>query len=138
MTRVYVDMVGDLFHYGHVEFLRQARAFGDVLVVGVHSDETVEAYKRRPILTMAERIGEISACRYVDEVVPDAPYFVDEPFLKAHAVDLVVHGDDFTGERARECYAVPIDLGIYRTVPYTAGISTTDIIERLRAAHELG
>ena len=46
---VYVDMVGDLFHYGHVEILRRAKEKGDKLIVGVHSDETVMEYKRKPI-----------------------------------------------------------------------------------------
>ena len=42
MIRVYVDMVADLFHPGHVEFLRKARSFGNTLVVGIHSDDAVE------------------------------------------------------------------------------------------------
>ncbi len=56
-TRVYVDMVGDLFHAGHVAFLREARSHGDWLVVGVLSDETAASYKRRPIMTLAERVA---------------------------------------------------------------------------------
>ena len=52
IIRVYVDMVADLFHYGHVNFLRQARKHGDYLLVGVHADETVMSYKRRPIFSM--------------------------------------------------------------------------------------
>jgi cytidyltransferase-like protein len=63
-TRVYVDMVGDLFHMGHVEFLRSARAFGDWLVAGVLSDEVVASYKRMRIMTLAERVAVIAACRY--------------------------------------------------------------------------
>ena len=58
MTRVYVDMVADLFHYGHVEFLRKARSLGDYLLAGICRDDTLVAYKRRPILTM-ERAGRI-------------------------------------------------------------------------------
>jgi cytidyltransferase-like protein len=50
--RVYADMVGDLFHAGHVEFFKKARAFGDYLVVGILADESVEEYKRTPILTL--------------------------------------------------------------------------------------
>lgn len=72
-VRVYVDMVGDLFHPGHVALLRAARACGDRLIVGVLSDEVVEAYKRRPVMTLAERVAVIESCRYVDEVMPDAP-----------------------------------------------------------------
>ena len=80
-VRVYVDMVGDLFHAGHVALLREARSHGDRLVVGVLSDETAASYKRRPIMTLAERVAVIEACRWVDEVVPDAPFTVTEYFL---------------------------------------------------------
>ncbi|MET8689202.1 adenylyltransferase/cytidyltransferase family protein [Streptomyces sp. NPDC004732] len=70
---VYADMVGDLFHPGHVALLRAARDFGERLIVGVLSDEVVATYKRRPIMTLAERVAVIEACRYVDEVLPNAP-----------------------------------------------------------------
>lgn len=132
MTRVYVDMVGDLFHVGHVAFLRQARSLGDELVVGVHSDETVESYKRRPVMTMDERVAVVAACRYVDEVVADAPLSLTPEFLSAHRIDLVVHGDDLDNATAARMYAVPMAMGIYRTVPYTSGVSTSDVLERLR------
>lgn len=56
-VRVYVDMVGDLFHAAHVALLREARSHGDRLVVGVLSDETAASYKRRPIMTLAERVA---------------------------------------------------------------------------------
>src|SRR5262245_50775572 len=94
-TRVYVDMVGDLFHMGHVEFLKTASAFGDWLIVGVLSDEVVATYKRQPIMTLAERVAVVEACRYVDEVVPNAPYIVTTEFLDEHEISVVVHGDDF-------------------------------------------
>ena len=132
MTRVYVDMVADLFHAGHVEFLHQAKSLGDELVVGVHSDETVESYKRRPIMSMAERVAVVAGCRYVDEVVPDAPLALTATYLAEHRIDLVVHGDDLDEASARMMYGAAMDLGIYRTVSYTPGVSTTDLLERLR------
>jgi cytidyltransferase-like protein len=133
VTRVYVDMVGDLFHHGHVEFLRRARALGDELVVGIHSDAAVASYKRAPVLTMEERARVVAACRHVDEVVTDAPLEVGPEWLDRHRIDLVVHGDDFDHERLMVMYREPYERGILRTVPYTAGISTTEIIQRLRA-----
>ncbi len=132
MTRVYVDMVADLFHYGHAEFLEQARTLGDALLVGIHSDETVKGYKREPILTMDERMRIVGTCRFVDEVIPDAPLSIDADWIRRHDIDLVVHGDDLGEETLELMYGVPRELGILRLVPYTAGISTSEIIERVR------
>ena len=129
-ARVYVDMVGDLFHAGHVALLRAARELGDHLVVGVLSDETAAAYKRRPIMTLAERVAVIEACRYVDEVIPDAPDRLTQEFLDEHEVALVVHGDD-VGAGA-EVYGPAAATGRLRLVPRTGGISTTDLIARVR------
>ncbi|MFC1659917.1 adenylyltransferase/cytidyltransferase family protein [Gemmatimonadota bacterium] len=131
---MYVDMVADLFHYGHVNFLRQAKGHGDYLLVGVHSDETVMSYKSRPILTVEERVASVEGCRYVDEVVADAPLTIDRAWIEQHKIDLVLHGDDFSSEMEEFCYRIPMEMGIFRTVAYTPGISTTEIIARIRAA----
>ena len=132
MTRVYVDMVADLFHYGHANFLRQAKKHGNYLIVGIHSDKVVEGYKRSPIMTMKERVDTVSSCRYVDEVVPNAPLIIDQDWLNIHKIDLVVHGDDFSAEMEQLCYKTPIELGIFRLVSYTSEISTTEIIQRIK------
>lgn len=132
MTRVYADMVADLFHYGHVEFLRQVSALGDYVLIGIHADDVVEGYKRKTILSMEERMSCVAGCRYVDEVVPNAPLQVSSEWLEKHNVDLVVHGDDMAEEQLRALYDIPMEMGILRTVPYTESISTTEIIRRCR------
>ena len=132
MTRVYVDMVADLFHFGHVRFLEQARALGDVLVVGIHSDDSVAGYKRVPIMTMEERIASVRTSRFVDEIVPDAPLVITREYLEQHDIDLVVHADDLDEAMLEELYDVPIQMGIFRTVPYTPGISTTELLRRVK------
>ena len=131
MIRVYVDMVADLFHYGHVELLRQARALGDYLLVGVHADELVIAHKRKPILTMEERVACVAGCRYVDEVLPNAPWVTDRSWIENHNINLVVHGSDYSQEDLSKTHAVAIEMGILRTVDYTPGISSTEIIRRI-------
>jgi len=131
MTRVYTDVVADLFHWGHVNLFRQLRALGDYLIVGVNTDELVESYKRRPIFTLAERVALVHACRYVDEVIAGAPAPIDAAFIAEHKIDLVARGDDFSLQTLDYWYGVPIQLGIFRTVPYTAGISTSAIIQRI-------
>lgn len=130
--RIYADIVGDLLHAGHIEFFKNARTFGDYLIIGVLSDEDVASYKRVPILTLEERVTVIKACRYVDEVIVAPPLRTTEEWLKEHDIDLVVHGDDFNPELLMDQYGVPITMGIFRSVPYTKGISTTDIINRIK------
>ena len=104
----------------------------DVLVVGIHSDETVAAYKRPPVMTMRERLQVIAACRFVDEVIPNAPLVVTRDWIDEHELDLVVHGDDLDEEALGMRYGIPRDLGILQLVPYANGVSTTEIIERVR------
>ena len=125
-------MTADLFHFGHVNFLKQASEIGDYLIAGIHSDETVQNYKRSPIMTMEERISVLASCRYVDEVIPDAPLIIDLKWIKKHNIHLVVHGDDFSEDLLQLCYKIPIEMGIFKKVPYTPGISTTDITNRLK------
>ena len=76
---IYIDMVGDLFHYGHTNALKTIydtyiKNTNNKLVVGVHNDKTVESYKRKPILTMDERIKVISTCKYIYKIIPDADF----------------------------------------------------------------
>ena len=144
---VYVDMVGDLFHAGHVSFLRKAKALGEEhaaarevsdvrLVVGLMGDDAAAAYKRRPVQPLAQRIIVVEACRYVDDVVGDPPMPVTEAFLETHAVDLVVHGDDLSDEDLHYWYSAPIAAGRFAVVPYTSlvegePVSTSEIIRRV-------
>ena len=131
-VRVYVDMCADLFHYGHVEFLRQAKQLGDQLIVGISSDKDVRSYKHKPILSMEERMKSVKACRYVDEVLPNAPVIITKEWIEKNDIDLVVHGDDFDEEIMATYYEDPIDLEIFRTVPYTKSISTAQLIKRIK------
>ena len=125
--RVYVDGVFDLFHAGHVRLLQQARELGDDLVVGVVTDADAMTYKRAPVLTYPERVAVVRACRYADEVV-EAQLVLDAPFLEKHRIHKVVHGDDCSQS---DFFAVPLELGIMHYLPYTRGISTTDIMNRV-------
>ena len=131
MKKIYVDIVGDLFHLGHVNLFKKARALGDYLIVGVHADKDVEYYKRRPVLTLKERSEVIKCCKYVDEVVESAPLVITNNFINKYDISYVVHGDDVSDEVKRQ-HKIPYDLGMVKYVPYTEGISTTDIIQRIK------
>ena len=133
-VRVYASMVGDLFHYGHVAFLKQARALGTYLIVGIIPDDVATAYKRQPILLQEERIKVMSGCKYVDEIIANAPLAITKNFIEHHNIDLIVHGDDFKKEQLHTYFADAMAINIMRITPYTPGISTTQIIERIKAA----
>lgn len=128
---VYVDMVGDLFHSGHVKFLAQARALGDYLIVGLNSDEDCAGYKRVPILTLAERVAAALGCRYVDAVLPAAPMVPGADLFDTLHVTAVAHGDDFTPEKIEKYYGVAVRRGIFHLLSYTRGVSTSEIINRI-------
>jgi len=135
---VYTDVVGDLFHLGHVEFFKRARALGDHLIVGVLEDQVVEEYKRTPILTLEERVRVIAACRYVDEVIIAPPLRLTEELIKKWNISYVVHGDDFSPELLEDQYGTAMRLGILKLLPYTDGISTTNIINRITTRYDAG
>ena len=131
MTKVLVNGAFDILHSGHINLLKYAKYIGDYLIVGVHSDEDVEHYKRRPVLTLKERSEVIKCCKYVDEVVESAPLVITKDFLLNYDISYVVHGDDVSDEVKRQ-HRVPFELGMVKYIPYTTGISTTEIIERIK------
>ena len=131
MIRVYIDMVGDLFHVGHLNLIKKAKSLGDYLIVGVHADKDVESYKRLPVISEDQRAEIIKSCSYVDEVITGAPLTISESFIKRHQITKVVHGDDTSPVFLKQ-HAVPIDLGIMHYLPYTEGISTTQIINKIK------
>jgi len=129
---IYVDAVCDLFHFGHVAFFARARALGDRLIVGLLSDADAATYKPRPILTHAERVAVVRGCRHVDLVLDDpAPLHCTRQFLDSIGAAYCCHGDDMAEEELAFWYADLIDSGRLRTVPYSAGISSRDIVARV-------
>jgi len=125
-------MIGDLFHYGHINLLRQAKEHGTYLIVGICSDEDATKYKRKPVMTMEERINSVRECKYVDEVVGNAPLSITQKWIEKYKIDYVVHGDDYTPEQVKEYYGVPLAMGKYKSVPYTKTVSTSDLIARAK------
>lgn len=68
---VWVDGVFDMMHFGHANMLRQAKALGDKLIVGVNSDESVLKEKGfLPVMNETERVVAVQGCKWTDEVVP--------------------------------------------------------------------
>lgn len=133
---VYVIGVFDLFHSGHVELLRRAKALGDELIVAINGDEMVASYKRRPYLNEKDRLKVIKACRFVDEAFVIRQYDNKE-IIKKHGINKIVHGDDWEEKSYMEQIRVtPEFLGENNCtlvfLPYTKGISTSDLIKRIK------
>ena len=75
-------MVADLFHIGHINILKQARSYGDYLIVGIHNDEDVKSYKRTPIISGSDRSEIVRNCKLVDEVIDNAPLTISAKYIK--------------------------------------------------------
>ena len=83
-VRVYIDLIGDLFHAGHLRHLEKARSLGDTLVIGVFDDETAAQISHVPVMNLDERVAVMAALRCVDEVIPAAPLVPDQAYLTVH------------------------------------------------------
>lgn len=134
--RVYMDGCFDMMHYGHCNALRQARALGDQLVVGVVSDDEITANKGPPVTPLHERMIMVQAVKWVDEVIPDAPYAITEDFMKKlfdeYKIDYIIHGDDpCLLPDGTDAYALAKKAGRYKQIKRTEGVSSTDIVGRM-------
>jgi cytidyltransferase-like protein len=131
-TWIYADVVCDLFHHGHIEFFRKARALGDALVVGLVGDADAASYKNPPVLSFAERLAVVRACRYVDRVLDEpAPLHASAAFLDEIGAAFCCHGDDMDEAELRFWYGDLVGSGRLKVVRYTAGISSRQIFERV-------
>jgi len=132
MTRVYCSMVCDLFHMGHVQFLQKVRETipNSFVIVGLLGDDGAKEYKRTPICSLQERKIVVSACRFVDQVIAPAPLWLTEQFLSDNQIDLLAHGSDWS-EKLDKVYSPATDRNIVIKIPYTEGISTTMLINRV-------
>jgi len=122
----YTTGVFDLFHIGHVNLLRNAKAMCDKLVVGVTTDELVSYKNKRSVISFEERMEVVRSCRYVDAVIPQEDMDKYSQWEKIK-FDLMFVGDDwFKSEKWQVIDNKFKDVGV-RVVyfPYSKGTSST-------------
>ena len=137
MKTVYTYGVFDLLHNGHAELLKEAKALGDRLIVGVFTDEVAESFKRKPLISQDERMALLRELRSVDQVVLQDELDPSKNFV-AYEADVLVKGPGAGWEVGKAWEAIPG----YNTVKtlgkeihvlnYHAGVSTTELIEKIK------
>jgi glycerol-3-phosphate cytidylyltransferase len=148
MTRhvVYTGGTFDLFHAGHVNFLKTCRRLAGQngrVIVSLNTDEFIYEYKKQnPVCSYEERKTCLEACKYVDFVIPNIGGADSKPAIESATPTIIVIGSDWA---KRDYYSQMQftqewldDKGIVLAyVPYTLGVSTSNIKKRLQNAFEI-
>eukprot|EP01084_Bolivina_argentea_P197481 338426_1 len=139
--RVYCDGIFDLFHLGHMRALEQAKkSFPNcILLVGCCSDVLTLAYKGQTVLKDYERYETLRHCKWVDEVVSDAPWVVTADFLTKYKIDFVAHDAlpyANSSGTTEDVYAPLQRAGRFVETKRTPSISTSDIITTIIVGYD--
>lgn len=140
--KVYTGGTFDLFHSGHVNFLQRCSEIGEV-IVALNTDEFITEYKGKPpVMSYSERQILLSACRYVDRVIPNWDGADSRTAIESVLPDIIAIGTDW----ARKDYYAQMgftqdwldefNIGLLY-IPYTSGISTTELKKRIADRHRI-
>lgn len=137
IRKVYTGGTFDLFHNGHVNFLKQCKEIGNYLVVSLNTDDFIHRYKgSEPIMDYESRKEILLSCKYVDEVIPNTDGEDSKPTILSVKPKFIIIGSDW----AKKDYYEQMNFTqkwlddnkiILVYVPYTEKISTTIIKEKL-------
>lgn len=132
----YTAGVYDMFHIGHLNIIKNAKALCDYLVVAVSTDEVVESNKhKKPIISYEDRATIVSSIRYVDKVIPQGTYSIEGKIqaAKDNSIDIMFVGSDWQGtEKWNEIEKRLKEINVKVVyLPHTDGISSTEIREKL-------
>jgi rfaE bifunctional protein nucleotidyltransferase chain/domain len=131
---VFTNGCFDLLHPGHIRLLEAAHALGDVLIVGLNSDESVRSLKgpERPVIPQQERAEILASLECVDGVVIFEE-FTPQRVVAALLPDVLVKGGDWPGNQIVGREEVEAAGGKVVLVDVVQGYSTTEILNKIRA-----
>ena len=125
-TVVYTAGTFDMLHFNHLKMIEYARALGDILIVGVNTDELVSSYKSQTIVPFEERLAVMKAIKGPDIVIPQKSLDHTDKVKKLH-FDIFVVGDDWTGK-----YDYLQEMGVTVVYfPYGDGVSSSNLKKRI-------
>ncbi len=122
---VFTPGTWDMFHVGHLNLLKSAKALGDILIVGIKTDELVfEDKGHHPLMSYADRVAVLESCKYVDLIVPEDKIDRDHLLEKIDA-DILAVGDDWWEQKVRgHDYMIANNRRVVY-LPYTVGRSSS-------------
>lgn len=130
-TIVYTSGTFDMFHSNHLKMINYARGLGDILIVGVSTDELVKSYKAAPIIPFNERMLIIEALKAPDLVIPQHTLDHSE-IVKKLNIDAFVVGDDWFGK-----YDYLKELGVdVFYFPYGDGVSSSSLKKTIYESYD--
>lgn len=163
MKIVYVGGAWDMFHAGHIEILKKAKQLGDYLIVGVHNDYEVNKKfsMNLPILNLHERVLSVLGCKYVDDVLIDAPVVINREMISSLKIDTVVcvvveeslensnmavYEGEATGQNKNkdnekelpegegevDAFSIAREVGIVKEIKINYNLSALDFVDRIQ------
>lgn len=130
---VFTNGCFDLIHLGHIKYLKEAKKFGDILVIGLNSDNSVKKLKgeKRPLFSQDIRAEVLAALEMVDYVVifeEDTP----SEIMNRLRPDIQVKGGDYTPSEIPESKVLKGYGGQLKIVSFIPGFSTSEIIKKIK------
>jgi len=129
MIIVYTYVVADIIHKGHIEYLKNAKALGDKLIVGVLTDKAVMEKKAKPIMNFDERFDLVRSLKWVDIVVSQSDYSPSNNVLKLKP-DILVESEDHKEQAANKI--MEKFGGRIFIMPYYPNHSSTGLKKKIR------
>ncbi|OXG08333.1 choline-phosphate cytidylyltransferase/glycerol-3-phosphate cytidylyltransferase [Flavobacterium araucananum] len=123
---IYTSGTFDMFHSNHLKMIKYARGLGEILIIGVSTDELVCSYKKAPIVPFEERLAIVEALKYPDIIIPQKSLDHTE-LVKNLNIDAFVVGDDWVGKYD---YLRKLGIEVFY-FPYGNGVSSSKLKEEI-------